>query len=56
MTKYIKKYENLLNFGYTAKEEKINKDVECSIGFFMLIARKFGFEVYGIEAYEKTLK
>ncbi|MCS7214566.1 MAG: methyltransferase domain-containing protein [Thermodesulfovibrio sp.] len=30
--------------------------VGCSTGFFMLIARKFGFEVYGIEASEETVK
>ncbi|MDW7971682.1 MAG: methyltransferase domain-containing protein [Thermodesulfovibrio sp.] len=31
-------------------------DVGCSTGFFMLIARKFGFEVYGIEASEEAVK
>lgn len=31
-------------------------DVGCSTGFFMLIARKWGFEVYGIEASEKAVK
>lgn len=85
---YKEKYENLLNFGYTAydsykdvkdEEEEINKwkklprfnvllpilsqiprgrllDVGCSTGFFMLIARKFGFEVYGIETSEEAVK
>ncbi|MEJ5226425.1 methyltransferase domain-containing protein [Thermodesulfovibrio sp.] len=31
-------------------------DVGCSTGFFMLIARKWGFDVYGIEASEKAVK
>lgn len=31
-------------------------DIGCSTGFFMLIARKFGFEVYGIEASERAVK
>ncbi|MCS7202860.1 MAG: methyltransferase domain-containing protein [Thermodesulfovibrio sp.] len=31
-------------------------DVGCSTGFFMLIARNLGFEVYGTEASEKAAK
>lgn len=31
-------------------------DVGCSTGFFMLIARKLGYEVYGMEASGKTVK
>jgi ADP-heptose:LPS heptosyltransferase/SAM-dependent methyltransferase len=30
-------------------------DIGCSTGFFMLIAKKFGFEVYGMEASEKAV-
>ncbi|MDM7202985.1 MAG: methyltransferase domain-containing protein [Thermodesulfobacteriaceae bacterium] len=31
-------------------------DIGCSTGFFMLIARKLGFEVYGMEASEKAIE
>lgn len=31
-------------------------DVGCATGFFMLIAKKFGFEVYGMEASEQAVK
>ncbi len=31
-------------------------DVGCSTGFFMLIAKKLGFETYGMEASEKAVK
>lgn len=31
-------------------------DIGCSTGFFMLIAKKFGFEVYGMEASEEAVK
>ncbi|WP_353683441.1 methyltransferase domain-containing protein [Thermodesulfovibrio sp. 3907-1M] len=31
-------------------------DIGCSTGFFMLIAKKLGFEVYGMEASEKAVK
>ncbi|MGB9934618.1 methyltransferase domain-containing protein [Thermodesulfovibrio yellowstonii] len=30
-------------------------DIGCSTGFFMLIAKKIGFEVYGMEASEKAV-
>ena len=31
-------------------------DVGCSTGFFMLIARRLGFDVYGMEASEKAIE
>ncbi len=31
-------------------------DVGCSTGFFMLIAKKLGFEVYGMESSDKAVK
>lgn len=31
-------------------------DIGCSTGFFLLIAKKFGFETYGMEASEKAVE
>lgn len=31
-------------------------DIGCSTGFFMLIAKQFGFDVYGMEASEKAVE